>query len=841
MTTPLDGRLATFFRIAARLDALCLVLGADGSVSAHCERSAEELHYRPEELVGLRIFDINPSMSRLQWRQLWEDTTAAGDAPLDTELITRDGVIFPVDANVFHLNESNKPLLVMLAVNRLAANRLENLLRLTASISSIGGWEDDLVTGRFSITDELYNILETSSAEDELEPGNVAQLLAPYLSPTDLNNLRSDMKACRTEGRRLERSYSLLLSEERTKYIRLTAIPIFVEETLARIYGTIQDITSQQQQEIDLRIRQLSLDQAQEAFIWVDESGALTYANRPFFSIYGYQPKQLDRLHIRDLEPGFRESGSWEQHWQELRTARSRTLESVNERADGSVFPVDVNLFFVEYGGRARLCAVLRDVSELRERERSLQLFKTTVETSSDYIIWADESGIPFYANEAWLQFQNITREECYRRPLEDFSATLRERTYPVTWERVRIKGSMRYESTAENGRGDRLDVLINARHLTSEGREYVVFVITDISQQYLQRQELSSALDEVKELTEQLSQEKDYLEQELADQFKFENIISRDPAYKKVLQQVGRVAETSATVLILGETGTGKELLARAVHNLSGRAKRPLVTLNCAALPANLIESELFGHEKGAFTGAVERKIGRFEVADQGTIFLDEIGELPLGLQAKLLRVLQEGEFERLGSTRTLSTDVRIIAATNRNLSEQVKAGRFREDLYFRLNVFPIVNIPLRERREDIPLLIEFFTKRFADKVGRKIERIPQGTVNRLINYNFPGNIRELENIVERAVILSQDNTLNLAAVMPDKNPAAGAGGQREEEGFLSFEEMQRRHIIAALERTYWRVSGPYGAAKLLGLNDKTLSSKMRKLKINRRDFIRL
>ena len=833
--------LDNFFRVAARNPAFCIAFDPGGRILRHCAQTVEELRFPADELTGLTLFDINPSMSRLQWRELWERVRREKDWQIDTDLITDEGVIFPVTASGFYVAEGPEPVVVVLFTNTLAEQRLEDLLRLTAGIASIGGWEDDLASGTFNVTDEIYNILETSTLDTDVSSISLTGLLDPYLSPTDQHNLQHDLRLCREEGRRFERSYHLHLPEGRGKYIQLTAIPVFVEEVLARIYGTVQDITARQQREVDLRIRQLSLDQAQEAFVWIREDGSISYANKPFYGIYGYTPRQLDGLHVGDIEPTFADHTAWRAHWQELRDTRSQTITSENLRADGSRFPVHINLFFVEYGGRARLCAVLRDLSEERAREKRLELFKTTVENSSDYIIWADESGKPFYANDAWLAFQNISREECYARPLEDFSPTLRERTYAATWAMVRERGTMRYESKAANARGVEQEVLITARFLENEDQSYIVFVITDISNQQLQRQKLRTALDEVKELTAQLSQEKEYLEQELAEQFTFDNIISRDPAYKRVLQQVGRVAETGATVLILGETGTGKELLARAVHNLSPRADRPLVTLNCAALPANLIESELFGHEKGAFTGATERKIGRFEVADGGTIFLDEIGELPLGLQAKLLRVLQEGEFERLGSTRTISTDVRIIAATNRDLAAQVRGGRFREDLYFRLNVFPVVNIPLRERREDIPLLIDFFTKRFADKVGRKIDRIPQRAVNQLLNYGFPGNIRELENIVERAVILTNGDTLNLAAVMPDLAASEEADGEGAEGAFPSFEEMQRRHIIAALERTYWRVSGPYGAAKLLGLNNKTLSSKMRKLNIRRQDFIRL
>jgi transcriptional regulator with GAF, ATPase, and Fis domain len=324
------------------------------------------------------------------------------------------------------------------------------------------------------------------------------------------------------------------------------------------------------------------------------------------------------------------------------------------------------------------------------------------------------------------------------------------------------------------------------------------------------------------------------YLQEEIKLNHNFEDIISKSKNFHKVLQQIEQVASTDATVLITGESGTGKELIARAVHNISNRNRRPLIKVNCATLPANLIESELFGHERGAFTGAMERKIGRFELADGGTIFLDEIGELPVELQAKLLRVLQEGEFERLGNPKTMKVNVRVIAATNRNLQKAIEEKEFREDLYYRLNVFPITTPPLRERKEDIPLLVKHFLKKYEARMGKKITDIAPDVSEALVAYDWPGNIRELENLIERALILTQGNTLEYGDWVPmTKTPAQnGKGGSSSAK---RLEEIEKEHIISTLQSTNWKVSGEKGAAKLLGLNATTLEARMKKLGIVR------
>ncbi|MGA9293924.1 MAG: sigma 54-interacting transcriptional regulator [Ignavibacteriaceae bacterium] len=342
---------------------------------------------------------------------------------------------------------------------------------------------------------------------------------------------------------------------------------------------------------------------------------------------------------------------------------------------------------------------------------------------------------------------------------------------------------------------------------------------------------ELQSALSEVEVLKNRLEAENIYLQDEIKLQHDFGSIITQSEALKKVLHQVEQVASTDATVLILGESGTGKELLARALHNISNRNERPLVKVNCSALPANLIESELFGHEKGAFTGAISKKTGRFELADKGTIFLDEIGDLPLELQPKILRVLQEGEFERIGNPRTVKVDVRIIAATNRKLSEEIKNGNFREDLYYRLNVFPIFIPPLRDRKEDIPLLINYFVNHFSRKVGKIIETISQGMVEQMMGYTWPGNIRELENIIERAVITNEGSKLILNEILPKK-----AAYSSSDTGVETLEDLERQHIIKVLEKTNWQVSGEKGAAKILGIKRTTLEARIKRLNIQKK-----
>jgi transcriptional regulator with GAF, ATPase, and Fis domain len=354
--------------------------------------------------------------------------------------------------------------------------------------------------------------------------------------------------------------------------------------------------------------------------------------------------------------------------------------------------------------------------------------------------------------------------------------------------------------------------------------------------------EKLRLALAEVESLKNRLQAENVYLQEEIRKEHNFEEMVGQSPALLTVLRKVERIADTDATVLICGETGSGKELIARALHNSGPRRQRPLVKVNCGAVPAALLESELFGHVKGAFTGAIDRRIGRFELADGGTLFLDEVGELPLDTQVKLLRVLQEQEFEPVGSSKTIRVDVRIIAATNRDLNEEVRTGRFRADLFFRLNVVPLTVPPLRERPSDVPMLVMYFVSRFSKKFGRQIDGVSRETMDRLTAYQWPGNVRELQNIVERAVVMAHGPVLALDAdILPSSSGAAArladadSAVRDEPSTTRSLNDAERRHIEAVLAKTGGVIEGPAGAAKILDLHPNTLRSRMKKLGVRR------
>jgi formate hydrogenlyase transcriptional activator len=397
--------------------------------------------------------------------------------------------------------------------------------------------------------------------------------------------------------------------------------------------------------------------------------------------------------------------------------------------------------------------------------------------------------------------------------------------------------------------RGRRHGILLLGRRDENNFSQDDVRFLMQVASQVAIAVENALAYNKIAELKEKLTQEKLYLEDEIRTELNFEEIVGKSAALRRILQQVATVAPTDSTVLIYGETGTGKELIARAIHNLSSRQSNSFVKLNCAAIPMGLLESELFGHEKGAFTGAIAQRIGRFELANHGTVFLDEVGEIPLELQPKLLRVLQEREFERLGGTRTFSTDARLIAATNRDLASMVEEHKFRSDLFYRLNVFPVRVPSLRERPEDIPLLVRHFAEQCARRMNKKIETISSETLKQMRQYHWPGNIRELQNVIERAVILSAGPVLNvpLSEIQARPLPATVDGNENRNKkaepsigkGIRNvLEETERKHILNVLSQTNWVVAGPNGAAVRLGMKRSTLQLRMRKLGLSRENI---
>ncbi len=483
---------------------------------------------------------------------------------------------------------------------------------------------------------------------------------------------------------------------------------------------------------------------------------------------------------------------------------------------------------------RSRLTELEREIGErkvaedaLREREKRLARIYAS---ANDGIFIVDPARDEILeVNPKAAELVGYPVEELAGMPMSDFHPDEMPLLKEFAEGVLSVGSGITDALTCARKDGTKVPVEMSASAIHWEGRPVMLVMVRDITERIEADKALRSALAEIEQLKDRLQAENTYLQDEIKLEHNFDEIVTCSEVVRKSLRQVEQVASTDATVLLLGESGAGKELLARAVHSTSDRADRPLVKVNCATLPENLIGSELFGHEKGAFTGAHERRAGRFELADEGTLFLDEIGDLPLDLQPKLLRVLQEGEFERLGNPHTVKVDVRIIAATNRKLQDAVAAGEFREDLYYRLNVFPIYCPALRERKEDIALLANHFAVKYAAKFGKTIQSISQRVLDSLQAYDWPGNVRELENIIERAIIISQGGQLDLG----DWLPSGGLSAQGPPT--LTLEELERQHILTVLELARWTVRGEQGAARMLGLKPTTLEARMKRLGIER------
>ncbi|MDW3193154.1 MAG: sigma 54-interacting transcriptional regulator [Cytophagales bacterium] len=481
-----------------------------------------------------------------------------------------------------------------------------------------------------------------------------------------------------------------------------------------------------------------------------------------------------------------------------------------------------------------KVIGVYQDVSDQHTNLLSLRLFKEIIDQSEDIVFVWKENGELLDFSESALKQLRYKAGELESATIYQVDPNVDEQWWFSHFEDIKRRKNFRMEWKATRKDGSQFPVDISVNHLYFQGEHLNCAILRDISERKQSESDLRMAFEEIRSLKDQLEIENEYLQQEL--RVNQSDIICQSEAYEKVLKQVEQVAPTDTTVLITGESGTGKELLAKALHQNSQRKDHALVKVNCATLPKDLFESELFGHKKGSFTGAIADKEGKFKIADGGTIFLDEIGEIPVEMQAKLLRVLQEGEFDMVGGEKTMRVDVRIIAATNRDLEKMVQEGNFREDLFYRLNVFPIHNIALRERKEDIPLLAHAFLQKYSAKAGKSFQRVSKKTLDALAKYDFPGNIRELENLIERAVITEQGNTLFPGEWIPNQKAGVISGSV----DWKSFEQMQKDYIIKVLEKTNGRVSGVNGAATILQMNDKTLFAKMKKLGIEKKVVIK-
>ncbi len=609
------------------------------------------------------------------------------------------------------------------------------------------------------------------------------------------------------------------------------------------------------------RLSQFTVERALASVFWMEESGDLKFANETARLQYGYSPEEFQELSILDLNKNF-DSASFAKLWARSKVEKRIRLESSHFKKDGTEFPVEIFVNHIEFEGQAFNVSFVLDITERKRKEKLLRsLSQATAATlGTDFFVSLVENislsldvhmaivtectdatrsrlrTLAYYKDEKLQQNVEYSTDGTPCKLIMESSNPLfvPKGVQDQFENEAGIEGYFGVPILSELGDCIGHIALFSKVGLAlSEEEREILKLFSDRAGVEIERkvanEKLLEAVTEVQGFKDRLEAENTYLQEEIKFEHNFQEIITQSERFRSVLASSEQVAITDATVLILGESGTGKELLARAIHNISKRSDRPLVKVNCAALPGNLIESELFGHEKGAFTGAIAKKIGRFELADGGTLFLDEVGELPLELQSKLLRALQEGEFERVGSTNTQKVDVRVIAATNREIENEVENGTFRADLYYRLNVFPIKSLPLRDRKEDIPLLVKHFVNRFSAKIGKKIAVIPKRVINSLQGYHWPGNIRELENVIERSVILSSGNSLELGDWIP-KSPTQSVITELD-----TLHEFERKYIIHVLQKTTWRVSGEKGAAKILGMKPTTLESRMKKLGIKR------
>ena len=577
-------------------------------------------------------------------------------------------------------------------------------------------------------------------------------------------------------------------------------------------------------------------DSSPNAVLVVDAAGKITQANPQVERFFGYTVSELLGNPVELLIPErFRQAHPAHRgHFNDQPRMRpmGAGLELYGLRKDGTEFPVDIMLSPIDTPEGPVVLTVIQDITLRKKVETDLrqseERFRSLFEFSPDAIIVTDQEGKITEINGKVEKFFGYGRGDLIGQAVETLIPERFRHAHPVHRKeygdqpRTRPMGiGLELYGRRKDGTEFPVDIMLSP--VRTEGGKFVLSVIRDLSEKKRAEEELARK-----------EREKRYLEEELNTEHRFEDIIGESVGLKRVLKEVETVAAADVTVLLLGETGTGKDLIARAIHQLSPRRERTLVKLNCAAIPSGLLESELFGHEKGAFTGAISQKIGRLELAHQGTLFLDEIGDLPLEVQPKLLRALQEKEFERLGGIRTIPVDIRLVAATNRNLEKMVADREFRSDLYYRVRVFPISIPPLRERREDIPLLVRYFVEKHALRMNKKIESIPPEIMKALTKWDWPGNIRELENFIERCVILSKGPLLR-APLSELQLPEETAGPSQD----VSLEATERGHILHVLREAKGMIGGPGGAAARLGLKRTTLNSKLKKLGIKRADYI--
>jgi PAS domain S-box-containing protein len=585
----------------------------------------------------------------------------------------------------------------------------------------------------------------------------------------------------------------------------------------------------------ELKLFRALVDQSNDAIEVVDmETLRFLDVNEKACSDLGYSREELLDLGVFNVDPAVTPAAAHKVK-ERLRTSGSVVMESIHRRKDGTTFPVEVSMRRVVLD-REYVVTISRDLTEHKRSEERVRQYERVVESVEEMILVVDRDYRYVIANRAYLNYRGLESQVVGRTVDEVVDKEVFDREIKSRMDECFQGRLVQYEMKYEFPKMGWRDLFVSYFPIEGPtGVDRIAIVLQDVTERKRAEEALRENVTLLQQVTEELRlakekvvEEKLYLEEAIDTELGFGEIIGGSGALKEVMAKAAKVAPSDATVLLLGETGTGKELVARAIHRMSNRRENSFIKLNCAAIPSGLLESELFGHEKGAFTGAVAKKLGRLELADGGTLFLDEIGEISLDLQPKLLRVLQDQEFERLGGTRTLKVNFRLLAATNRDLLQSVRQHEFRSDLYYRLNVFPIRIPPLRERREDIRLLIEHFVRKYASRMNKSITSIPVKTIETLVQWAWPGNIRELENFIERSVILTPGSVLQSPL-----SELQAAVDEANRSGNVTLSDQERERILRALRECKGQLGGPDGAAARLGLKRTTLQSKLSHLGI--------
>ena len=715
-------------------------------------------------------------------------------------------------------------------------------------LSHTGSWMWNLASGELKWSREHFLIL---GADPEIDKAST-HLFWSRVHPDDREWLEKLTDQAVRDKHEFEREFRLLLPDGALKHVSGIGRPVLDDAgNLTAFIGTTMDITPRKRAEEELRKQKAHFEKlfelAPEAIVLRDFENRILRVNREFTKLYGFTAEEAIGRNITDL---IVPEGHGEES-EKIRAALQRgervDAELSRKKKDGSRLIVSFVAAPVQVvGNTPEIYGIYRDITERKKAEEALKRSETYLSEGqrlSHTGSWARcvTSGEVYFSQESCRIFgfdtsTKVTLDMILGRVHPDERPAVQE----TIQRSIRDSGDfeLNYRIILDDGSIRHLHVLGHPVRKPDGTVAEFIGTHVDVTEQYLSRKALEDAFVEINTLKEQLFQENVALRQEIDETSMFDEIVGKSSALQKVLKELETVGPTDSTVLILGETGTGKELIARAIHNLSSRHSNAFVKVNCAAIPTGLLESELFGHERGAFTGAIAQRIGRFELAHHGTVFLDEIGEIPLELQPKLLRVLQEREFERLGSSRTLKTDARLIAATNRDLSELVAEHKFRSDLFYRLNVFPIRVPALRERPEDVPLLVRHFAEIFSRRMGKLIQTIPADTMSALMSYDWPGNVRELQNVIERGVILSTRGVLRISPAelrstsgvipaIPNIVPAA----VRPKRVRSTVPPLTLEQIEQALRESGGRVGGVDGAAARLGLKRTTLIAQMKRL----------